>query len=714
MDENAEIEEQNEVGEIYEASTESPPSGPGLLKSLNTRLLLAFVLIGIIPLSAVGVFSVSRAEGDLTNQAGLRIEGVAVTTGELIDRLLEHHYREIQVLAQLPLASEPSQVQQALNLQAETSTTYDILLMADADGRVSAANTVSGSGEQIDTASLIGMDVSDTEWFVAAQAGHSAGEPHYTDADFNELLDVVYEPGRIGLPFTASRGGDGPFSGVVHGVVSFDRVVVDAMHEVEHELHAEGAETVEGVVVRSDGLVIYSSVEQEQMNLNLIAEGIEAASDSLRPDSFGFTIEPDFRTDRELIYGYGNTNGAHEFAGYGWGVILEQTVAEATAGTIALRNGVIVFALITAVIVAALGWFVARNVSKPIAQLSRKARLVSEGALHVDNLDLKRDDEIGELASSFDLMTDVLSELGQKVKTIAEGDISNPVLDEELPGELGEVVSTMTESLRTLVSQLTSSSGMLGNAAAELQNVANSMGESAESTSSMATEAAQVGDDVSSNVSSVAAAIEQLNASIEDVSGNAAQASAVASDAVGVAQETSRTIEKLGQSSEEIGQVIGVISSIAEQTNLLALNATIEAARAGEKGKGFSVVANEVKELANQTAAATEEISRRIEAIQTETRDAINANHKITETIDSINDISSRIANTVGEQSATTQEIGRNVEVAATGTNEIARSITAVANAADDTQSSTEETRVNADSMASLAAELQELVSGYS
>jgi methyl-accepting chemotaxis protein len=180
-----------------------------------------------------------------------------------------------------------------------------------------------------------------------------------------------------------------------------------------------------------------------------------------------------------------------------------------------------------------------------------------------------------------------------------------------------------------------------------------------------------------------------------------------------VAETTNTTIAKLGQSSAEIGHVVKVITSIAEQTNLLALNATIEAARAGEAGKGFAVVANEVKELAKQTAEATEDISQKITAIQDDTQAAVTAIGQIGGVIHQINDIANTIASAVEEQSVTTSEIGRNVEEASKGSSEIAQNITSVAQAAQSTASGATETQAAAQQLARMAAELQQLVGQF-
>jgi methyl-accepting chemotaxis protein len=187
----------------------------------------------------------------------------------------------------------------------------------------------------------------------------------------------------------------------------------------------------------------------------------------------------------------------------------------------------------------------------------------------------------------------------------------------------------------------------------------------------------------------------------------------VATSAVKTAETTNATVAKLGESSADVGQVIKVITSIAQQTNLLALNATIEAARAGEAGKGFAVVANEVKELPKETAKATEDISRKIEAIQGDTKGAVEAIGQITGIINQVNEISNTIASAVEEQTATTNEIARNVQEGAKGGSQVAENIVAVAQAAKSTTQGASDTQTAAGELARMAAELKKVVGQF-
>jgi len=274
-------------------------------------------------------------------------------------------------------------------------------------------------------------------------------------------------------------------------------------------------------------------------------------------------------------------------------------------------------------------------------------------------------------------------------------------------------INTMITDLRSSIGAIGSNAQHVGAAAEELSAISEQMAANAEETATQTGVVSAASEQVSKNLTVVATSSEEMLASIREIAKSANEAARMAKNAVDVAEATNQTVQKLGDSSVEIGNVIKVITSIAGQTNLLALNATIEAARAGDAGKGFAVVANEVKELAKETAKATEEISQRIEAIQGETKGAVSAIVEISRLIVQIDHASNTIATAVEEQTATTNEIGRNITEAARGSAEIAHNVAAVAGAAQASSQGAADTQKAARSLTEMAAQLQTLVGKF-
>lgn len=323
--------------------------------------------------------------------------------------------------------------------------------------------------------------------------------------------------------------------------------------------------------------------------------------------------------------------------------------------------------------------------------------------------------EITEEVKARERLEHSVAEILQVVTAAAQGDLSQDlsVTGDDTIGQMGDGIRGFFDKLKEIISSIDENAQHLSAAADEMAALSDNMGETAQETSEQATTVASSAEEVSSNIQTVAAGAEEMSASIKEVATNAGEAARVAAEAVDAAEKTNVTVTKLGESSAEIGNVIKVITSIAQQTNLLALNATIEAARAGEAGKGFAVVANEVKELAKQTAQATEEISQKIEAIQTDTKGAVDAISKISTIIGQINDIQGTIAAAVEEQTSTTSEIARNVHEAAKGSSEIAENISHVAMAADNTSTGAKESKTATDELAKMSSALRGIVAMF-
>jgi methyl-accepting chemotaxis protein len=366
----------------------------------------------------------------------------------------------------------------------------------------------------------------------------------------------------------------------------------------------------------------------------------------------------------------------------------------------------ILAAVFGALVCVALAVRTARAIAQPLEQMSKLAVAIALGDVDHD-VEYRSDDEIGVFATAFTGVIGYIRDVARGIERLGAGDLTTTLQSRSDKDLVAKNFVAAVASLRTTMQHMSEAAAALTGASSDLSHVSQEMGENADSTSSQAQVVATVADQMSRSMQAVASSTEQMTASVRDVARSASEAARVATTAVQVANTTNDMVTRLSDSSAEIGNVVKVITSIAEQTNLLALNATIEAARAGEAGKGFAVVAHEVKELAKATAVATQDIGRKIAAIQHDARGVVNSITEISKTIAQVNEIQSSIARAVTEQATTTHDIGVNVTQAARSTSEIAHSIGNVASAARGTASGAAKTETSASTLSRMASELR-------
>ncbi|KQO92236.1 MAG: methyl-accepting chemotaxis protein [Methylobacteriaceae bacterium] len=387
-----------------------------------------------------------------------------------------------------------------------------------------------------------------------------------------------------------------------------------------------------------------------------------------------------------------------------WTVVAEQTEAEAVGAVQTLSRTLALTAFVVLLGTAILGLLLARSIVRPLSALTRALTALAARETLAEVPGSRRRDEIGDIARAVVTIRDMsLEEAAQQLQTTEAARLREEQARRTL---LRDLADRFEDSVGGIVAGVAHAVAGLQGSAATMQNAVSG-------TAQRSTSVAGAAQQTASNVNAVAAAAEELGATVQEIGRQVEQATGMSAAAVQAASRTEETMAALAQAATRIGDVVGLVSTIASQTNLLALNATIEAARAGEAGRGFAVVASEVKELASQTARATDEIGQQITAIQGATEGASQAIQDIAQQIQAMRSVTTNIATAIEEQGATTQEIVRSMSQASTGTVEVTTNIAEVAQEAEGAGQAARAVATAADGLADQSAVLRSEVEKF-
>ncbi len=532
---------------------------------------------------------------------------------------------------------------------------YDVFLF-DTDG-----NLVYSVFKELDYAT--NFNTGGGKW-----AGSDLGEVYRKALTITAHSDVAFEDFA---PYGPSY--DAPASFMAHPVVGNDgkaagvlafQMPVDRINELmRHDLGL--GETGELVLLGEDGLMRNDTAYTPDMNdilaTKINASVVEEAKANGKAYGFAELHRGELMSVEALKFGY---------QGNRYVLLAMQAYSEARKPVVALRNRMLVAGTVLLSIAALAGIFAARTITSPIARIVTAMKGLAEGDTTVEITDAGRNDEIGDMSKAVAVFKDnAIQQLKLEERTRADRDRERQ-RQASVDNLINDFKSTMSHRLATVSDQMS-----------KMRNAATTLNELASGAKLEADQAGSASTSASDNVAAVAAATEEMTATVQEIANQTEATTRIVLETVDAADTTNQNVQTLSEAAEHIGSVVNLIRDIAEQTNLLALNATIEAARAGEAGRGFAVVASEVKELAEQTSKATDEISGRISGIQTSVKDAADSIGNITEKVSEIRNLTSSVAGAIEEQRTANQEIARSAKSASDSTGDVASGLNSVSGA---------------------------------
>lgn len=699
--------------------------------TIQKKLLIVSLALAITPMIVLSLV-MYRAQQSISVSYAQQCQATAARLADTVDRNLFERYGDVQAFGvndtfydkeQWYKKGEETKVTRALNSYVDLYDIYYLTMLVDLEGKVIAVNTKDQDGRPIRSDLLYAKNFAREKWFedVKSERFYKSPESSLTGTVVEDIyadndVKAIYGDEGLTIGFCAPvKDYEGKTIAYWKNYAKFS--MVEEIAEAAYDrMKAMGFATTDVTIFDANGNIIVdlapsrSGSEKVKRDMSVVTQFCakgkgNAAIDELLSGKAGSTVSSTHCRIPGLqqVAGYAPFKGSLGFAGMKWYALVRVEKQEIFAPLYQAQRAILISIAIMAVLATLLSFWVARMITKPINATVNMLRDIAEGEGDLTRrLDENRHDEIGDLAKWFNVFV-------SRIQTIVKQLASNASVLTSASTQLSSTAEELTQG----ASESRSQSATVSSAAEEMSINMKNMASSTEN--------------MSSGVRVVASSVEQMTATIEEIAKNAETSASVAGEAARLADVSNQRIGELGSAAEEIGKVIDVIQDIAEQTNLLALNATIEAARAGEAGKGFAVVATEVKELAKQTAAATDDIRRRIEAIQGTTGQAVESIRSIGEVINRVNTVARTIASAVEEQSITTKEISKSITQAAESADTIARSVSESAAASQEithsigrvdtvlnrTAGNAQQSRESGEDLLRLASEMQTLVSQF-
>lgn len=698
---------------------------------IRNKLVLLLLAFGLVPaLAMFTMFEIEKSalQDDLNAQA----EASAAQVNKTIDRNLFERYGDVQAFGLNKAAhdqenwrnlSPGNPLVQAMNGYTTGYGIYKLMLLLDIDGNVVSTNTVDAAGKAIATQTLLGKNYKNAPWFSKAANGQFLkGRNGLTGTAVdqptkNKVVAQLYGGDGYVIPFSAPvKDGTGNtiaiwvnFAdfGLVEEIIDsfYQRFATDGSPSAEITLLDPAGRIIVDYDPKTQGFTEFAGYKRNPNiigKFNLAEKGVVAAQLSVKGQNGGL-ISTHARKEIDQVSGYHHSQGAYDYPGLNWSALVRVPVDEAYATVNRLNMKMIIVLSAAVVVTSILGTLIGMSFAKPIIGLTGVMQALAQGEKNVEIPNAARSDEIGDMARTVEVFK-------QNALEIDRMETEKTEQEKRAEAEKKASMSQLADDFEARVMGIVES---VSTQSAEMRSTAESMSATAEETSQQATSVAAASEQASVNVQTVASATEEMSASISEINRQASDSVEIATRANTEATRTNETVQGLATAAEKIGEIVNLISEIAEQTNLLALNATIEAARAGEAGKGFAVVASEVKNLATQTAKATEEIAAQINEIQSVSTDAVQAIGGIGKTIVEISSIAETISAAVEEQGSATREIAENTQQAAAGTQEVSSTIGGVTQASSETGAAAQKVLTAAGELSQQSETLRGEVDGF-